>query len=124
LNPGVTLERIRELLTQATEQTATKSIEAIVNQRTDEAFRERRNGGPTPNHGAIAVQAQSDYAANPAELRRGKEVIGPFQALLQRELGSTPRIYLPTRHLESNALRALSRDIWPPPLNELEITGE
>jgi AAA domain, putative AbiEii toxin, Type IV TA system/AAA ATPase domain len=114
LNPSVPLERIRELLTTATEETAGKSVAAIVNQRTAEAFRARQNGGTQPNHGAIAVQAQTDYAANPAGLRRGKEVIGRLQALLQQELRATPRIYLPTNHLQSGALGALALNIWPP----------
>lgn len=114
LNPGVTLDRIKEILAQATQETAAKSIAAIVNQRTAEAFRARQNGGPTPDHGAIAVQAQSDYAANPSQLRRGKEVIGRLLALLQQELSMTPRVYLPTSYLRSNALEALSRTIWPP----------
>lgn len=114
LNPTVTLERIRELLHQATAETADKSVEAIVNQRTAEAFRERREGGAQPNHGAIAVQAQTDYAANPAGLRRGKAVIGRLQALLQQELGTNPRIFSPSVHLRSDALETVARDIWPP----------
>jgi hypothetical protein len=114
LNPGVALERIHELLMQATEEAASKSVEAIVNQRTEEAFQVRQNGGPTPNHGAIAVEAQTDYAADPIILRRGKKVIGRFQALLQQELGNTPRIYFPTIHLQSDVLRALALKIWPP----------
>jgi hypothetical protein len=60
LNPGVSVERIGELLTQATTETTNDSVRAIVNQRTTEAFRERRDGGAAPDHGAIAVQAQSD----------------------------------------------------------------
>jgi energy-coupling factor transporter ATP-binding protein EcfA2 len=113
LNPGVTIERIRELLTQATTETANKSVAAIVNQRTTEAFRIRRDGGAAPDHGAIAVQAQADYAANPVNLRRGKDVIGRLQALLQQELGANPRIFLPSQHLRSATLQALALEIWP-----------
>lgn len=114
LNPAVSIQRIEELLRQATEETAAKSVAAIVNQRTAEAFRERRDGGGAPNHGAIAVLAQADYAANPSNLRRGKEVLGRLQALLQQELGTNPRIYFTSQHLQSEALRDLGRSIWPP----------
>jgi energy-coupling factor transporter ATP-binding protein EcfA2 len=114
LNPGVTVERIRELLTQATEETRNQSVEAIVNQRTIEAFRQRRDGGPAPNHGAIAVQAQTDYAANPDLQRRGKVVLGRVQALLQQELGMNPRVFFPSVHLRSDALAGIARQIWPP----------
>jgi uncharacterized protein YoaH (UPF0181 family) len=69
LNPGVAVERIQELLAQATSETAAKSVEAIVNQRTREAFDQRRDRGAPPNHGAIAVQAQRDYADDPVVLR-------------------------------------------------------
>jgi energy-coupling factor transporter ATP-binding protein EcfA2 len=113
LNPGATIERIRELLAQATEETANKSVAAIVNQRTAEAFRVRRDGGEAPDHGAIAVQAQTDYAANAANFRRGKDVIGRLHALLQQELGTNPRIFLASQHLHSAALLALANGIWP-----------
>jgi len=113
LNPGATIERIRELLAQATEETANKSIAAIVNQRTAEAFRVRRDGGNAPDHGAIAVQAQADYAADPTNLRRGKDVIGRLHALLQQELRANPRIFLASQHLNSAALRTLAVGIWP-----------
>ena len=114
LNPAVSVPRIEELLRQATEETAAKSVAAIVNQRTAEAFKERRDGGGALNHGAIAVQAQADYAAHPANLRRGKEVLGRLLALLQQELGTNPRIYFTSQHLQSEALRALGHNIWPP----------
>lgn len=113
LNPGVTRQRIQALLDQATTDTVDKSIQAIVNQRTAEAFDRRRRGGDAPNHGAIATQALADYTANPGELRRGKEVIGRLIALLQQELGNNPRVYAPSLHLQSVALRAISRGIWP-----------
>jgi hypothetical protein len=114
LNPGATAERISELLEQATQETAVKSVEAIVNQRTAEAFHGRREGGPQVNHGAIAVQAQDDYAANPATLRRGKEVLGRLKALLQQELGTNPRVYFPSEHLRSEGLTVIANTIWPP----------
>jgi energy-coupling factor transporter ATP-binding protein EcfA2 len=114
LNPGVTVERIQELLLQATEESASKSVEALVNQRTAEAFRERRDGAGAPNHGAIAVQAQNDYAANPTQFRRGKAVIGRLQALLQEEQGANPRVFFPSVHLRSAELTDLVRNIWPP----------
>jgi energy-coupling factor transporter ATP-binding protein EcfA2 len=114
LNPNVSIERIEALLVQATEETAAKSVAAIVNQRTAEAFRERRDGGAAPDHGAIAVRAQADYAADSNTLRRGKEVLGRLQALLQQELGANPRIFFPSVHLRSDDLQALSRNIWQP----------
>jgi len=115
LNPMISLERIRELLTQATNDTSKKSIEAIVNQRTMEAFRQRRDGGDAPNHGKIATQARADYEENPTILRRGKEVVGRLQSLLQQELGATPRIYFPSEYLHSEKLQMISQMIWHPP---------
>jgi hypothetical protein len=46
----------------------------------------RRDGVDAPDHGAIAIQSQTDYAAGPASLRRGKGVIGRLTALLQQEI--------------------------------------
>jgi energy-coupling factor transporter ATP-binding protein EcfA2 len=113
LNPGVTRERIEELLQQATNDTADKSVAAIVNQRTAEAFKRRQEGGPQPNHGDIAVRARADYDANPTEMRRGKPVLGRLQALLQQELGNNPRVFFPSPHLRTQPLVDLANQIWP-----------
>jgi hypothetical protein len=113
LNPGVEVVRIQELITQATTETENKSVEAIVNQRTAEAFRNRQGGGGQINHGEIATSALADYRANTASLRRGKVVLGRLLALLQQELGANPRIFFPSEHLRSAELEALAERIWP-----------
>lgn len=113
LNPSISVERIRELLTQATTETANNSVKAIVDQRTAEAFRVRRDGGAAPDHGSIAVQAQTDYTDDPVAMRRGKAVLGRLQALLQQELGETPRIFFPSQHLRSDRLSAIANQVWP-----------
>jgi len=107
LNPSITIERVKELIDQATAETADKSIEAIVNQRTMEAFRTRQAGGPPPNHGAIAVQARNDYDSNPSQYRRGKSTLGRLQSLLQHELGSNPRVFFPSEHLRTDKLSGI-----------------
>jgi hypothetical protein len=122
LNPTVSVERMDELLTKATQEMKDKSIEAIVNQRTAEAFRKKQEGGNGPNHGAIAVQAQADYDANPVSMRRGDIVLGRFQALLQQELGNNPKVFHPSPYLRSAKLKALSSSIWPSTATDTEPT--
>lgn len=112
LNPGLSVERIHALIDQATQETADKTTVAIVNLRTEEAFK-RRQGGQAPNHGQIAVQAQADYANNPSQYRRGKFVLGRLAALLQQEIGQNPRIFLPSPHLRDRHLTEIARTIWP-----------
>lgn len=114
LNPGASVERIVELLAQATDETRDKSIESIINQRTQEAFRARQEGGGSPNHGAIAVRAVADYNADPSTYRRGKLVLGRLHALLQAELGTNPRIYFPSDQLRVESIAEIARRIWPP----------
>lgn len=113
LNTDVSAARIQELIDQATAASVNDSIAAIVNQRTAQAFRERRDGGAPPDHGAIAVQAQQDYLSDPAAMRRGKAVLPRLQGLLQQELRNNPRIFFPSEYLRSDGLRAISERIWP-----------
>jgi energy-coupling factor transporter ATP-binding protein EcfA2 len=113
LNPTVPSVRIEELIDQATQETATRSIEAIINQRTAQAFKDRQNGGPHINHGAISTMAHYDYSVDPATLRRGKYVLGRTIALLQQELQANPRIYEPTEHLKLGRLEQVANTIWP-----------
>ncbi|WP_084802025.1 AAA family ATPase [Bradyrhizobium sp. Ec3.3] len=113
-NPSVSVERIQRLIDQATDETTDKSIEAIVNQRTTEAFRKRQAGGEPPNHGAIAIKAKNDYSSDPSKLRRGKIALGRLVALLQQELGANPRIFFPSEHLRSQKLTDVAGTIWVP----------
>jgi hypothetical protein len=115
LNPMASPERIQELINQATRETEQKSMAAIVNLRTEEAFKRRQAGDPMPSHGAIAVTAQLDYQTDSVTLRRGKLVLGRLIALLQQEIGQNPRIFLPSAHLRSARITAIAHAIWPPP---------
>jgi AAA domain, putative AbiEii toxin, Type IV TA system/AAA ATPase domain len=114
LNPMVSVERLRELIAQATADTEQKSITAIVNLRTDEAFRRRQAGEGPPNHGVIAVQAHDDYAADPSTHRRGKDVLGRLIALLQQEIGQNPRVFFASVHLRSPRIGTIVQAIWLP----------
>ncbi len=113
LNPALSLERAQTLLAQATSETAPESVAAIVNHRTEQAFRDRRRTGVNPNHGEIAVRATDDYGSNPSQMRRGKKVAARLSALIQDEIKSQPRIYLPSEFLVSPKLQAIATRIWP-----------
>lgn len=115
LNPIVSAERIQELIDQATRETEQKSVAAIVNLRTEEAFRLRKSGEPAPNHGEIAVQAQADYVSSPVTCRRGKTVLGRLIALLQKEMGQNPRVFFQTHHLRHDRVFGIAHSIWPTP---------
>ena len=113
LNPAIAIERIEELIAQATAETADKSYAAIINQRTMQAFKVRQDGGAQPNHGQIAIDARNAYDTDPSSMRRGKEVLKRLQSLLQQELGGNPRIFLPSEHLRTPLLAQIHATIWP-----------
>jgi energy-coupling factor transporter ATP-binding protein EcfA2 len=113
LNPSIAVTQIQELIDQATRETADKSFEAIVNQRTIQAFRLRQQGGDQPNHGQLAINARNDYDGNPATMRRGDIVLPRLISLLQQELGNNPRVFHPTPHLRREQIAVFSRQIWP-----------
>lgn len=107
VNTGLSVIRAQYFIEQATNETRTKSIEALVNLRTQEAFQLRRDGGTTPNHGAIATSSIADYDAYPHLMRRGKIVLNRVAALIQQEIGNNPRIYVPSQHLRCEALETI-----------------
>lgn len=112
LNPSVTVARVEEMIDEATRDTADQSIRAIVNLRTDAAFRARKNTGAAPDHGQIAIDATKDYAADPASMRRGDLVLGRLIALLQKELKANAKVFAVSPHLKSATLSALAQQIW------------
>jgi hypothetical protein len=113
LNPGVAVDRVRELIDEAIRGVDHQSLEAIINHRTQEAFQERNKGGDPPNHGAIATQARADLTANQVDLSRGRIALGRLQSLLQKEMGSNPRIFFPSVHLQVPAIQSIAKLIWP-----------
>lgn len=112
-NPSLTEARVHELLNQAVHEMAPKSMMAIIDLRTQQAFRDRNKGGPAPNHGQIGVSSQQDYSSSPATMYRGDIVLGRVTALLQHELGRNPQITRVTQHIDIPALRAIKDQIWP-----------
>lgn len=116
VNPFLSVERAQELLDAATLETRERSIEAMINLRTEEAFKRRQEGLGNPNHGQIAVTAAADYDADPVRYRRGKLVARRLNALLNQELNGHGRIFVASAHLARAEIRALAATIWPPAL--------
>lgn len=114
-NPAVSSARIGELIEVARNMTKATSIEAIVNLRTQEAFRKRNQGGAGPNHGQIAVAAATDYDGNPALMMRGKVVLNRIKALIQQEQGTNAVVLMTSPHLTVQALRNIVNPPAPAP---------
>jgi len=104
-NPEVSVQRIEELIESARTATRDKSIEAIVNLRTDEAFRKRPQTGHGPNHGQIAISAARDYDAHPQKMMRGKIVLKQVKSLIQAEQGANALVLAVSPHLDVESLR-------------------
>ncbi|MGJ0533857.1 AAA family ATPase [Methylocystis sp.] len=112
LNPTVPIERAQALIDQAITEVQKESLEAVINSRTEQAFRERNESGKPPNHGAIATTAHEELARDPKGMMRGKLALRRLRNLLQMETGANPRIFHPSEHLAISELRALSEEIW------------
>lgn len=110
-NPAITFERAKQLIDAATEATKGKSIEALINIRTEAAVRNRN--GPPHNAGELAAKANEDYNSDPVTWRRGKRVLGELRSLLNHELKSHAVIFKPTKHLVLPELQAIRDAIWP-----------
>lgn len=112
LNPPLTVERVQELIDEATNSTRDKSIEKMINIRHEIANR-NRNGGSSPNAGAIAIQAASDFDKEPSKWRRGKIVLSQLRSLLQSELSKNPTVIDVSPHLKLPRLATIQEAIWP-----------
>lgn len=113
VNQGLTVERAREVIQQATEATKQKTIELLINNRTEMAIRSR-NGGPAHNAGELALRANSDYETAPELWRRGKITLKAVKSLLHTELKKTPVILVESPHLVINDLVLIKDQIWVP----------
>ena len=121
--PSMSRDEIEQIVVQAMDETRIKSIEAIVNLRTDQAFKVRNKGGPAPNHGKISVDAHDDYEANPRSMMRGKLVLKKVRHLLQQRLGSNPRVVVASEALSIKELRDVAEAVFPGLVNDSERGG-
>lgn len=113
LNPGITSARAQEVIDEATTSTREKSINKLINLRTDAAIRARKTG-PQHDAGKLAIQAVADYDADPVKWRRGKIVLNELQNLLHHELKSKPALLGVSVHLQCPKLALTREAIWPP----------
>ena len=119
VNPRISHPRAQELIDDATRNAKEKSIEVITNIRFDAAQRDRK-GGKSPNPGAIAAQARSDFESDPAKWRRGKPTANALKQLLQKELGGHPVINQSSPYLKVPALAKIGSMIWPMSTAEMQ----
>lgn len=113
LNPGVAVDRVKELIHEAIQETRDESIRAIVNQRIAAAFATLRGTGKSPDYGQIAMEATKEYDAAPMRMCRGKVVVGRLIPKLQQELKANPRVFFGSPHLSCPSLRAVAERLWP-----------
>ncbi|MBX3609170.1 MAG: AAA family ATPase [Hydrogenophaga sp.] len=112
LNPALMVERVQQLIDEATTNTRDKSVNALINIRTQIAIA-NRNGGPAHNAGELAMKAIADYDGDPARWRRGKIVLGELKSLLHKELKEQAILLASSNHLGCPELQVIKAAIWP-----------
>jgi energy-coupling factor transporter ATP-binding protein EcfA2 len=115
LNSSLTEERAQQLIDEATTNTRDKSIQALINIRTQTAIA-NRNGGPPHNAGELAMKAMADYDGEPTKWRRGKIVLGELKSLLHKELKAHAVLLASSNHLICPELQAIKAVMWPKPV--------
>ena len=108
LNPGVSEERIEQLLAQCIEQSRDRCLEKLVNARVDAIYK----SGRRPSAGKVAVEATALLESSPKEYSHGKIVLRRLKGLIWSEAGSA-RIFEPSPFLSCHALCQISQRIWP-----------
>ena len=111
LNPGITSTRAQELIDEATTSTRDKSTTKLINLRTEAAIKAQKNGS-AHDAGKLAIQAVTDYDANPVKWRRGKIVFNELTILLQKELKANPKLLGVSIHLQCPNLARARDAIW------------
>lgn len=97
--PELSEEEREALLDDATTECEAASVSSMINARTTEAFRNRKDGQSQPNVGNIATKATVDYHTYPQRFRHGKKVLRRLRALAQERYGINREIAAPTSAL-------------------------
>lgn len=111
----VTKEQSEVLIHRATDAESAYSIRAFINTRTPLEFAKKRKTGDQLDHGALALECQTQYDANKVKYRHGKRVLRHVRNLMQSELKITASPLINSEHIAAANLVATAREIWPPP---------
>lgn len=109
--PNVDSARIETMIEDATAQCREQSIERCINHWLSEAQRVRNKGGPEPNAGKIATEANKAYDADPVRFRYGKRVKGVLVALLQKAVGRNVELVQVSPALAVPQLAKIAKEI-------------
>lgn len=85
--PELSDEQRTALIEDATAETRDKSLEVMINARTEKALYEKRQGRSADSTGKIAVATPVDFDANPERYRHGKKTLGVVLRLAQERHG-------------------------------------
>jgi ABC-type branched-subunit amino acid transport system ATPase component len=111
----LTLEKVEQLLEQATAQCEDASIQRMTNSRVKAAqVKRNKEGGDEPNYGQIAANSSALYAANPLRYRLGKSVLGRVTALIQQELEHNVECAQQSEFVRVQMLVGLKEPVGPP----------
>ena len=109
-------EEAERLIDDATKEVVEDSQRAIINARVDDAYRRRKDGQGQPDTGKIALEAQADYAANPARWRHGKKTLKRINALAQVRFSKARELFVATNGLPVDELRTIKEKATTTPV--------
>jgi ABC-type cobalamin/Fe3+-siderophores transport system ATPase subunit len=125
INPTLGVDRTNELIEQATTDKRQSSIAAIINCRTQEAYRRRnRDGTGGVDAGQIGTKSHTDYDADPSKMRRGKEVLKRLRELLQQELKANPQIVSESAQLSVPELRTVAQRLFGQKPDDSQVVSD
>lgn len=112
LYPTLSLERVVEIVEEATQLTKEKSIKKFINTRTQFALNAYYRGGDKPDAGEIAMSAMKAYEQDTIRYRHGKSVIGPLKAKLQQEASGNIDLFRVSSYIVVVKLQEIASRIW------------
>lgn len=105
----LTVQRLTQIVDQATELAEDASIEKFTNSRVAAALKHRnKTGGGEINYGQIGAQTRVEYAENPTRFRHAKSVLGHAIGLIQKELGHNVQVVQESEFLRVPMLAAVA----------------
>lgn len=114
LNPSMSIEKIRELITISTNEVKENSLAKFINSRFEIERRKSNADSNIPKKapGDISIQANKDYDANPEKYRHGKTVVKKLKQKFREETGENIIIYETSAEIIDQQLEEFKTEIW------------
>jgi predicted ATPase len=112
LYPNLEIDKIEEMINEATTDREKISKEKFINVRTQIELNNCRRAGKNLNSGLISAECYDNYENNIERYRHGKSVFDKLKSIIQQQIKANTDLFKVSNAIKNEDLQKLASKIW------------